>query len=101
MTAALHTLRYVNRDPFEGLFFNNGDDFELEAICDSDWAQCPWTRRSVSGFFIMLGGTPISWKSKKQPTVALSSAEAEYRSRRDVTAELAWLTRFFHNSSQM
>ena len=41
----------------------------------------------------MLGGSPISWKSKKQPTVALSSAEAEYRSMRAVTAELSWLTR--------
>ena len=41
----------------------------------------------------MMGGSPISWKSKKQPTVALSSAEAEYRSMRAVTAELSWLTR--------
>jgi len=41
----------------------------------------------------MLGGSPVSWKSKKQPTIALSSPEAEYRSMRAVTAELAWLTR--------
>jgi len=41
----------------------------------------------------MMGGCPISWKSKKQPTIALSSAEAEYRSMRAVTAELSWLTR--------
>jgi len=41
----------------------------------------------------MLGSSPISWESKKQPTVALSSAEAEYRSMRAVTAELSWLTR--------
>jgi len=41
----------------------------------------------------MLGGSPISWKSQKQPTVALSSAEAEYRFMRSVTAELSWLTR--------
>ena len=93
MTAAFHTLRYIKRDPSQGLFFNNKPDYSLQAYCDSDWAQCPCTRRSVSGFFIMLGGSPISWKSKKQPTVALSSAEAEYRSMRAVTAELSWLTR--------
>lgn len=41
----------------------------------------------------MLGNSPLSWKSKKQATVALSSAEAEYRSMRRVCAELSWLTR--------
>jgi len=92
-TATLHTLRYIKRDPSQGLFFNNSHDFNLTAYCDSDWAQCPCTRRSVSGYFIMLGGSPLSWKSKKQPTIALSSAEAEYRSMRTVTAELSWLTR--------
>jgi len=47
----------------------------------------------VSGFVIFLGNTLVSWKSKKQVTVSLSSAEAEYKSLRRVTAELAWLSR--------
>ena len=93
MAAAMHTLRYLKKDPSQGLFFNNSQDYNLQAYCDSDWAQCPCTRWSVSGYFIMMGGSPISWKSKKQPTVALSSAEAEYWSMRAVTAELSWLTR--------
>lgn len=72
---------------------NADSSFELTTYCDSDWAACPNTRKSVSRFFILLGKTPLSWKSKKQQTIALSSAEAEYRSMRRVCAELAWLTR--------
>ena len=43
----------------------------------------------------MLGDCPISWKSKKQETISLSSAEAEYRSLRKVVGELTWLQRLF------
>ncbi|KAI3713164.1 hypothetical protein L1987_71737 [Smallanthus sonchifolius] len=92
---ACHTLRYVKGTCSQRLFFNNAPDISLSAYCDSDLAACPNTRRSVSGYFISLEGSPISWKSKKQPTVFLSSAEAEYRSLRRVTQELAWLTLLF------
>ncbi|KAI3712580.1 hypothetical protein L1987_71139 [Smallanthus sonchifolius] len=93
--AMWHTLRYVKGTCSQGLFFNNDPDMSLSAYCDSDWAAFPNTQRSVSGYFICLGGSPISWKSKKQPTVSLSSAEAGYHSLRRVTRELAWLTSLF------
>ena len=94
--AVMHTLRYLSKDYTKGIYLNASTALNLEAYCDSDWASCPNTRRSVSGYFILLGGSPISWKSKKQATVSLSSAETEYRSMRRVTTELAWLTRLLY-----
>ena len=91
--AALHVLRYLKATPDQGLFFSSVPTFDLTAYCDADWAACPHTRKSVSGYVIFLGDSIISWKSKKQHTVSLSSAEAEYRSLRRLTTEIAWLSR--------
>lgn len=91
--AAIHVLRYLKSNPDQGLFFSSSPSYQLNAYCDADWAACPITRKSVSGFVIFMGDSLISWKSKKQHTVSLSSAEAEYRSLRRLTAELAWLSR--------
>jgi len=60
MTASLHILRRIKKNPSQQLIFNDKLDCSLQAYCDSDWAQCPYTRKSVNGYFIMLGGSPIS-----------------------------------------
>ncbi|CAL1354242.1 unnamed protein product [Linum trigynum] len=64
---------------------------ELVAHYDTNWAGCPLTRRSTTRYFIQLGGSPISWRTKKQFIVARSSAEAEYRAMASTVSELFWL----------
>jgi len=94
--ATLHVLRYLNREPSLGILLNHSPTYDLLAYCDADWASCTHSRRSVSGFVVFLGDTLIAWKSKKQTTISLSSAEAEYRSLRRLVAELSWLSRLLH-----
>jgi hypothetical protein len=64
---------------------------------DSDWAGCPDARRSDSGWVLMLNGAAVSWKSKRQPTVALSSAEAEYIAGSSLVQEVIYLRKLLNN----
>ncbi|XP_026387812.1 uncharacterized protein LOC113282888 [Papaver somniferum] len=89
--AALRVLRYLKSHPGQGIVLRKDSALQLIAYCDSDWASCPLSRRSLTGYFIFLGGSPISWKTKKQHTMSRSSAEAEYRSVAHTCSELTWL----------
>ncbi|XP_071723249.1 uncharacterized mitochondrial protein AtMg00810-like [Rutidosis leptorrhynchoides] len=89
--AALRIIRYVKKDPGQGLFMPKINKLEVKAYCDSDWASCILERKSVTGFCVKLGDSLISWRSRKQKTVSRSSAEAEYRSMADTVAELMWI----------
>nr|GEZ07898.1 ribonuclease H-like domain-containing protein [Tanacetum cinerariifolium] len=65
-------------------------DFKLGPE-DADWAGCPSTRRSTSGYCVFLGDNLLYWSSKRQQTISRSSAKAEYRGVANVVAETAWL----------
>jgi Reverse transcriptase (RNA-dependent DNA polymerase) len=84
-------LRYLKGTSDHGITLNPAKNFQLFAYCDADWAGCPDDRRSTTGYCIYLGSNLLSWSSKKQPTVARSSTEAEYRSLAVTSAELIWL----------
>ena len=68
----------------------------LSAYSDADWARCPNSRRSTTGYVITLGTNLISWCSKKQPTVSRSSTESEYRALSHACAETTWLYSLLH-----
>uniref|UniRef100_A0A2N9I5H9 Integrase catalytic domain-containing protein n=1 Tax=Fagus sylvatica TaxID=28930 RepID=A0A2N9I5H9_FAGSY len=96
--AVKRILRYVKGTLHFGLTFRpSAAPGTLVAYSDADWAGCPDTRRSTSGYSIYLGDNLVSWSAKKQPTVSCSSCEFEYRALAMTAAELLWLTHLLHD----
>ncbi|XP_022024221.1 uncharacterized mitochondrial protein AtMg00810-like [Helianthus annuus] len=71
-----------------GLHYNRLTSTSLIGYSDADWARCIEMRRSTYGYSIFLGGSLISWSAKKQPTIASSSCESEYRAMANTAAEI-------------
>ena len=72
-------LRYIRGTTAYGIHLHKDSPLSLIAYSDSDWAGCRDTRRSTTGFCVLLGSNLVSWCAKRQPTVFRSSTEAEYR----------------------
>jgi hypothetical protein len=84
-------LRYIKGTLDYGLKILRCSTSDLVAYSDADWAGCPDTRRSTSGYAVFFGDNLVSWSSKRQQTVSRSSAEAEYRAVANAVAEISWL----------
>ncbi|RVW71211.1 Retrovirus-related Pol polyprotein from transposon TNT 1-94 [Vitis vinifera] len=93
MSAVMQILRYLKSSPGKGLMFSKNDHLRAEGYTDADWAGNIMDRKSTSGYFTFVGGNLVTWRSKKQKVVALSSAEAEFRGMAKGLCELLWLRR--------
>eukprot|EP00965_Chrysotila_dentata_P012988 429000-Pleurochrysis_carterae.AAC.1 len=82
-------LRYITMQHDDVHGFSDSDD--VHGFSDSDWA----TRHSTSGYVFIYGQAAVSWASKKQPTVALSSCEAKIVAASEATKEAIYLRTLF------
>ncbi|XP_043483599.1 secreted RxLR effector protein 161-like [Leptopilina heterotoma] len=95
--AVKRIFRYLIGTRNYGLVFgNSGSTLNLLGFTDADYAGCIQTRKSRSGFVFLLNGGPISWSSKRQDVVSLSTAEAEYIALANGTKEAIWLRRMLN-----
>ena len=93
--AAVYVLRYAKYTSTQGITIKPFQNLELSVYCDSDWGQNKTHRKSVSGYILYLGTTPIIWRSRTQKgKAAQSSCEAEYRALNDCINEIVWVIAF-------
>ncbi len=94
---ACRVLQYLAGHQQWSIAYDRTDELKLTAYVDSDYANDMETRRSVTGYVIMLGNGPIQWKSQLQKTVRLSSSEAEYKALSECAKEVMFLKRILED----
>jgi hypothetical protein len=91
LRAVKRIMRYLDYTPKFGLWYPKGSTFDLIGYSDANWVGCKIDRKSTSGTCQFLGRSLMSWASKKQNSVALSTAEAEYIAACHCCAQLLWM----------
>ena len=94
--AGKHVLRYLKGKYLRGtsrygLWYKQSDEVKLCGYTDADWAGSPMDRKSTSGGIFSIGSTAVSLYNRKQRSVALSSAEAEYMAASLAACEAIWM----------
>ena len=95
--AVKRVLRYIAGTKDVGIVYGHSQDITPYGYTDSDWAGDTKSRKSTSGYVFIMAGGPVSWRSKKQTVIALSSCEAEYIASCYATKEAIWLKRLFND----
>jgi len=93
-------LRYLKGTQKMGLCFK-GKDAKLRGYTDADLGGCKGTFKSTTGYVFTVGGTAVSWASKLQKSVALSTTEAEYMAAAEASKELIWLKTFLEELGKL
>eukprot|EP00253_Pinus_taeda_P022673 PITA_22673 len=89
--AVKRIFKYLQGTQNYGLWYPRDTDFTLHAYTDADWAGCVDDRKSTSGGAFFMGSRLVSWFSKKQSSIALSTAEAEYVATVSCCTQLLWM----------
>ncbi len=100
LDAVRRILRYIKHTLQCGIFYEAKSQLQVHGYTDVDWADNVSDKRSTSGFMFSFGSGAISWSSKKQPTIALSSTEAEYRGVAIAACEVVWLQKLLSDLGQ-
>ncbi|KAK5795584.1 hypothetical protein PVK06_036853 [Gossypium arboreum] len=98
--AAKRVLRYVKGTLGYGVKFERIEELKLVGYSDSDWAGSVDDMKSTSGYFFTLGSGVFSWSSKKQQTVAQSTAEAEYIASAGAVNQAIWLRKLLYDLNE-
>jgi hypothetical protein len=93
LQAAKRVLRYLKGTVNYGLYYKKGGDGELLAFTDSDYAGDEEDRKSTSGYVFLMSSGAVSWCSKKQPIVTLSTTEAEFVAAAVCACQGVWMKR--------